>query len=235
MARISRIDLPGFPQHLVQRGVNRSACFNTEEDRNFFLYQLKQCASEANVQIHAYVLMTNHVHILVTGEKSGAISSMMQNLGRIYVLYFNRVYNRIGTLWQGRFKSNLVDTEYYLLQCYRYIELNPVRANLVSAPDKYPWSSIHANAYGQWDPVITPHAAYKSLGDTSIARRARYLELLRENINDRDLKLIRDLNAQGKVLRSEKFCEQVQSRIGKTINIRYRSRGRPTRHASNNP
>jgi putative transposase len=164
MARQPRLDLPGIAQHVVQRGNDRHVCFAADTDYLRYLQELREASSKHDCAIHAYVLMTNHVHLLATPAATGGISRMMQAVGRRYVGSFNARDHRTGTLWEGRFKAALVDTDRYLLTCYRYIELNPVRAHMTDNPADYPWSSYHHNALGQFSPLITPHAQYTILG-----------------------------------------------------------------------
>ena len=149
MARLPRLYVPGCSHHIIQRGNNRDACFFDERDYAFYLQQLQQSASQFNVAVHAFVLMTNHVHLLVTPSTADGCGKMMQSLGRKYVRYINITYQRSGTLWEGRYKSTLVDSELYFLTVSRYIELNPVRAGMVEAPGDYPWSSFRANGMGK--------------------------------------------------------------------------------------
>src|ERR1700729_3005315 len=163
MARRPRLDLPCLPLHVIQRGNNRLPCFFQDDDFSTYREALQQTSKAEGVAIHAYVLMTNHVHLLMTCEAQGAVSRMMQALGRRYVRYVNAMYRRTGTLWEGRFKSCLVDSECYLLTCYRYIELNPLRAAMVETPESYLWSSYHANARGAHDPLVDPHPEYLAL------------------------------------------------------------------------
>ncbi|WP_338026909.1 transposase [Coralloluteibacterium stylophorae] len=160
MARLPRFDLPWIPQHIVQRGNNRQVCFAAEIDYWQYLLELREASVKHRCAIHAYVLMTNHVHLLVTPEEAGGVSRMMQAIGRRYVGCFNARYRRTGTLWEGRFKSALVDSEHYLLRCYRYIELNPVRAHMTASPGGYRWSSYRCNADDHPDPILTPHPEY---------------------------------------------------------------------------
>lgn len=141
MARLPRFMPVGLPQHVIQRGNNRQVTFCCDQDFWFYVNCLKEYSSKFDVQVHAWVLMTNHVHLLVTPMREEAVSNMMQSVGRMYVRYFNKEYKRTGTLWEGRFKSSLVDTDNYLLKCYRYIELNPIRAGMVNEPSEYAWSS----------------------------------------------------------------------------------------------
>jgi putative transposase len=156
MPRRPRIKLADVPQHIVQRGINREPCFFAEEDYHCYLHWLQKSAADWHCTIHAYVLMTNHVHLLVTSAKPDGIAKMMQSIGRRYVQYINRSYRRTGSLWEGRFKSSLVQAEEYLLTCMRYIELNPVRANMVNDPAQYRWSSYRHNGLGQIDERVTP-------------------------------------------------------------------------------
>ena len=165
MARQPRFVLIGQPQHIIIRGNNRQSIFYAESDYELYLETLKKAAQKHDCEIHAYVLMTNHVHLLMTPHKPDGISKLIQMIGRYYVQYFNFTYERTGTLWEGRYKATLIDSEQYLLTCYRYIELNPVRAKMVGAPEEYPWSSYHANGLGKQNELISPHATYRALGE----------------------------------------------------------------------
>ena len=163
MPRRARIALPGIPWHIIQRGNNRSACFYADEDYQLYLRHLKELTEKFGCAVHAYVLMTNHVHLLLTPEKETSAALLMKNLGQRYVQYINRTYRRSGTLWEGRFRSCLTQTEDYVLACYRYIELNPVRANMVNHPREYPWSSYRGNGEGLSSELIIPHDQYLRL------------------------------------------------------------------------
>ena len=167
MARLPRLYLPGFAQHVIQRGNNRELCFYNDADYKVYLAFLRDSAAKYSVDIHAYVLMSNHVHLLGTPGEEHGLGRMMQALGRRYVRYFNDAYDRTGTLWEGRYKSTLVDTDTYLITVYRYIELNPVRAGMVAGPKDYPWSSYRFNALGRRDRVISGQEAYLELGGLS--------------------------------------------------------------------
>lgn len=184
MARLPRLCLPGVPQHVVQRGNNRHACFFTDQDYPRFLDTLQHSAERFEVKVHAYVLMTNHVHLLLTHARAGAVSRMMQSLGRSYVRYVNEHYQRSGTLWEGRFKSTLVDTERYFLAVSRYIELNPVRAGMVEHPMNYPWSSYRSNALGESTELLTPHPCYLTLGGSDHQRQVCYRGLFDQRFID---------------------------------------------------
>ena len=192
MARLPRIVIPGQPQHVIQRGNNRDVIFVSNEDYRFYLEKLQYACTKYNCNLHAYVLMTNHVHLLITPQTIDGVSKVMQSIGRYYVQYFNYTYDRTGTLWEGRYKATLIDSEAYLLTCSRYIELNPVRAKMVSHPSEYPWSSYQSNALGKDNSLITFHLLYKRLGKTGEERQKNYRQLFRLHIADKTLVEIRD-------------------------------------------
>jgi putative transposase len=174
MPRRPRIILPSVPQHIIQRGNNHSVCFYADEDYIKYLEWLKEYADKTSCQIHAFVLMTNHVHLLVSADKTDAIGAMMKALGQRYVQSINRTYKRSGTLWEGRYKSCPTQAETYLLACQRYIELNPVRANMVEHPAEYRWSSYRVNAHGESSNLIIPHLIYGRLGLDYQTRQSAY-------------------------------------------------------------
>jgi putative transposase len=217
MARLPRICLPGIPQHVIQRGNNRQVCFASEEDFAAYAHWLGECAQKHRIAIHAWVFMTNHVHLLVTPETEMGISKMMQALGRHYVRYFNYTYKRTGTLWEGRFKSCVVDAENYLLHCQRYIELNPVRAGMVEAPCDYVWSSFRANGLGHKIKLWHPHPIYQSLGRTDVERASAYRELFASQLDPDILTRIRHASNQGMVLGNDKFKEEIERLIGRRV------------------
>ncbi len=210
MARKPRFTLPGIPQHVIQRGNNREPCFYTEKDYWRYLHDLKEAATRNQAAIHAYVLMTNHVHILVTPGQSYSITHMMQDLGRKYVRYINHTYQRTGTLWEGRYKANLIDSEAYLLTCMRYIELNPERARMVSHPSEYRWSSYACNATGQANLLVNPHPLYDALGNNAQQRQSAYRELFREHMDNRQIHAIREALNQELVLGREDFKVKIE-------------------------
>ena len=178
MARPLRLTVPGYPHHVILRGNNRQAVVLDDEDRRRLLEGIGEQAGLAKVAIHTYVLMSNHLHLLLTPETADGIPHMMQALGRSYVRAFNRRHGRSGTLWEGRYRSTLIEAERYLLACMAYIDLNPVRAGMVAAPADFAWSS-HAHHVGQRnDPLVTPHALYWEMGDTPFARERAYGELV---------------------------------------------------------
>ena len=174
MPRKPRFVLPSEPQHIIIRGINREPIFYDDADYRYYLNKLKEAVDKHDCELHAYVLMTNHVHLLLTPKTEHGISKTIQMLGRYYVQYFNYTYGRTGTLWEGRYKSTMIDTEHYLLTCYRYIELNPVRAQMVNHPSEYPWSSYRSNGVGQSNPLIKAHYKYEELGRTEDERQQSY-------------------------------------------------------------
>ena len=177
MSRPLRFVVPGQPLHLIQRGNNRAACFVDDQDRDVYLAALRRSSERCGCIVHAFVLMPNHIHLLVTPRDRDSASRMMQSLGGSYVRYFNRRYGRTGTLWDGRFRSTVIDSERYFLTCSRYIESNPVRAGMVTHPEHYRWSSYRSNALGEDDPLIQPHRIYDALDATPESRRGRYRDL----------------------------------------------------------
>ena len=210
MARLPRLNLPNIPQHVVQRGNNRQVTFVTDTDYILYLNKLEQYAKEFQVKVHAYVLMTNHVHLLMTPTRKTGISQLMQALGRYYVRYFNYTYKRTGTLWEGRYKSTLVDSEGYFLLVSRYIELNPVRANMVTHPAEYPWSSYQHNAIGKQINLITEHDVYIELNPDVKKRQECYRCLFNTEITDKSLDEIKQSTDKAWVLGSCKFKEEVE-------------------------
>lgn len=217
MARKPRVFLKGVAQHVVQRGNNREPCFFAEEDYRFYLECLTDAAKKNGCVIHAYVLMINHVHLLVSPEDAYSVSGMMQSLGRRYVRYVNHAYKRTGTLWEGRFKASLVQSDNYLLACSRYIELNPVRANMVKTPDAYKWSSYSHNAWGEDDACITAHEVYQVLGDDAEQRQCAYRELFRHHMDNALLHEIRDALNHEAILGSSYFKERVEDVLGRRV------------------
>lgn len=211
MARLPRLFLPGQPQHVIQRGNNRDPIFAADDDYRFYLQCLKEAADAQGLAVHAYVLMTNHVHLLVTPETESSLSKTMQSIGRRYVQYFNYAYGRTGTLWEGRYKSTLIDSERYLLTCMRYIELNPVRATMVEHPGDYPWSSYRPNAQGAPDVLIAPHMLYRRLGRADEERQSAYRQLFRAQIPKADLDAIRDATNKAWVLGDNRFGAKVEA------------------------
>lgn len=212
MARQPRLDLPFVAQHIVQRGNNRLPCFLDDGDRYRYLQLLLESLTHTGCHLHAYVLMDNHVHLLVTPPASGAIAQLMQKLGRQYVGQFNARHRRTGTLWEGRYKSCLVDSERYVLQCYRYIDLNPVRAKMTDDPTTFPWSSAAAHAGLRHDALLTDHPTYMSLGTNSAERGTSYTALVRGALCDDDLLAIRAFLQQQRALGHDAFRTMVEAK-----------------------
>ena len=225
MARLSRVCPIGMPQHVIQRGNNRQVCFADEQDFAAYAGWLKGYSKKYQVDIHAWVLMTNHVHLLCTPRGQNAVSHMMQSLGRHYVRYFNFSYKRTGTLWEGRFKSCLVQEETYLIQLYRYIELNPVRAGIVEQPSDYVWSSYPINALGKVSELCTPHAVYLALGKDANERQASYRELFKHHVDGKLLEDIRLAVNKCMALGSERFKTEIESLSGRRMTAK--KMGRP--------
>ena len=189
-----------------------------------YLQDLREAGLKFGCRIHAYALMTNHVHLLVTPPAAGAVSRMMQTVGRRYVRYINDAIGRTGTLWEGRYKSSLVDSERYVLACYRYIELNPVRAGMVAEPTDYPWSSYGCNARGQDDPLLTPHPVYLQIAGEIEERRALYRELVSQALADEDIDAIRQYVQRQRALGSGKFQAEIEQQLQRRAGL-----GRPGR------
>jgi putative transposase len=209
MPRLPRFYIPGLPLHVIQRGNDRAMVFKTADDWRFYRRCVVYASRRHGVAIHAYVLMTNHVHLLATPSRRAGIPKMMQSIGRVYVTYFNRRYSRTGTLWEGRYKATIIEDETYLLACMRYIELNPVRAGMVTSPAQYPWSSYHANASGRQDGVLQAHETYRRLGRSPVERRTAYRALFADAIPDESLRAIRDATQNAWALGGSTFRHNV--------------------------
>ncbi len=217
MARLPRICPPGIPQHIIQRGTNRQACFAAEEDFSAYAHWLQESSKTYRVAVHAWVFMTNHVHLLVTPETPNGLSKMMQTLGRHYVRYFNHTYRRTGTLWEGRYKSCVVDEAHYFLTCQKYIELNPVRAGMVQAPEDYPWSSFRRHGLGLPAKLSTPHPLYMALGPTDRQRSNAYRNLFKHDLDNQIISEIRQATNQGMALGNDRFKEQIEQLTGRRM------------------
>jgi putative transposase len=227
MPRPRRLNLVGFPQHITHRGNNRQACFFDDQDRLAYLALLNRAARRRGCDIHAYVLMTNHVHILATPSVADGVSRLMQDVGREYVRCVNLKYRRSGTLWEGRFKSSVVESAEYCLACYRYIELNPVRAAIVDKPDQYRWSSYQCNARGQRDELITPHEEWTALGVDRSSRCTAYRVLFDDAPNRSQIDRIRYANRKGLPLGGSSFKAQIETQLN--IKLGSGKVGRPSR------
>ena len=215
MPRLPRYAAAGQPQHVIQRGNNKAPLFTAAAEYARFSAYLLSARHRHQCEIHAYVLMTNHIHLLITPRQENGIAKLMQSVGIQYVRYFNGRHSRTGTLWEGRYRATLIDSDRYLLACYRYIELNPIRARLVSHPAEYQWSSYAANARGTPDRLISPHALYLNLGRDAIARQAAYQALFRSSIDEATLHAIRSATNTSWALGSESFRRDVEARLNR--------------------
>ena len=197
MPRTARVVVPGTALHVIERGNNRGRCFFRESDREAYLHYLGRFAPRCGCLVHAYCLMSNHVHLLVTPQTQEACGLLMKHLAQHYVQYVNRTHGRTGTLWEGRFRSCVAASERYVLACYRYIELNPVRAGIVSRPDEYRWSSFRANARGEGDGLLDPHPAYLALSERDAPRQRQYRGLFDSALDPRLIDEIRSATRNG--------------------------------------
>ena len=227
MPRKPRFFLPDVPVHIVQRGRGREPVFFEEDDYHAYLRWLTEAAERYECAVHAYVLMTNHIHVLATPKNKQGISRMMQNVGRCYVPYINHAYGTSGSLWEGRFKASLIYDELYLLSCMRYIELNPVRAAMVKRPGQYRWSSYRTNAQGKADNLITPHPLYNKQGKTGADRKEAYRLLFKTQLDEEELTEIRDALQTGTPLGNELFKEKIEKKLKSKVG--QARRGRPKR------
>ncbi len=228
MARLPRLCPADIPAHIIHRGHDRNPCFADKCDYLSYLGLLSEGAQFYGVEVHAWVLMTNHVHILATPTSDRSISKLMQHVGSHYTRYFNRLYNRSGTLWEGRFKSCLVDEEVYFLVCQRYIELNPVRAQMVAEPGDYPWSSYRTNALGEASKLTVPHGVYTALGSTIEERQCHYQQLFTEGLNAQKIDNLRHATHSGLAFGSELFKDQIEKLFKRRV--RAENPGRKTKH-----
>lgn len=214
MARLPRYVIPGQPQHIIQRGNNKQVIFACAADYQFFRDALIDAAVKHKLKVHAYVWMTNHIHLLATPGAEDSISKVFQSVGRRYVQYFNWKYKRSGTLWEGRYRATVVDSERYLLTVMRYVELNPVRADIVAHPRDYPWSSYLFNAGGKvgangtW---LVAHREYLRLGRTAQERQQAYRQLFKASVPKDDLTAIRDCTHKGWALGSERYTKKIET------------------------
>ncbi|MEI7514839.1 MAG: transposase [Betaproteobacteria bacterium] len=217
MARLPRLTVPGYAHHLIQRGNNRQLIFASDADRQFLLDLLAENAKAFDVAVHAYVLMDNHIHLLATPATGQGLAQMMQALGRSYVRYFNDRQKRTGTLWEGRFKSSLIQSERYLLACMVYIDLNPVRAGMVAQPGDYRWSSYAHHAGQRAEPWLTPHPLYWVLGNTPFAREMAYANLVQSGIASVQQAALTDATLRGWALGEPDFVADLQKKTPRRV------------------
>jgi putative transposase len=217
MARLPRLTVPGYPHHIIQRGNNRQAIVADDDDDRRLLALLEEHSREARVAVHAYVLMTNHFHLLATPETAEGIPQMMQAVGRRYVRHFNQRQARTGTLWEGRYRSTLIQAERYLLACMVYIDLNPVRARMVDSADRYPWSSHAFYVSGRADRLVTPHPIWWELGNTPFAREAAYRELVQSGVRAAQEQALTDSALRGWALGDPAYVADLQRRTDRRV------------------
>jgi len=230
MPRRARLVMAGIAWHVIQRGNNRSACFYAEEDCWFYLDTLKEPAAKHGCAVHAYVLMTNHVHLLLTPSRVESVALMMKHLGQRYMQYVNRTYRRSGTLWEGRFKSCIAQDEHYVLACYRYIELNPLRAEMVKHPGEYRWSSYRANAYGEINELLVEHEQFTRLGCDEVERRENYRSLFAPQMDTELVNQITMATCGNYVLGDSRFAEEIERALGRRV--LKGAAGRPTKKSA---
>ncbi|MGZ8186402.1 MAG: transposase [Methylobacter sp.] len=234
MARLPRFVIPEQPQHVILRGNNRAEIFCTDGDYSFYLEKLKLACDKHGCSVHAYVLMTNHVHLLMTPHREQSLGKTIQRLGRYYVQYYNYCYRRTGTLWEGRYKATLIDSEAYLLTCMRYIELNPVRAGMVIEPADYPWSSYHHNTLGRLSDLVVPHPEYQHLGESNEARQTAYRELFKHYISENSITEIREATNKAWVLGNDRFKQRIQEQLGRRVEPKARGGDRKSEQFNSN-
>lgn len=225
MARLPRLVVPNQPHHIIQSGNDRQPVFRDDEDFSAFLRWLREAAKQFGVAIHAYVLMPDHLHLLASPSSATGLGKMMQWVGRQYVPYFNSKYQRIGTLWQGRYKAAAIDSDPYFLLCSRYIESNPVRGGLVTTPQDYPWSSARHHLGIKSDPMITDHSLFWALGNTPFDREASYRAMLEQDLSSRELALLTEAARKGWPLGSEQFKVSLAKQLNRRVAPA--KRGRP--------
>lgn len=218
MPRQPRYGLVGIPQHIIQRGNNRQVTFFATADYRHYLDCLREACSSHGCDLHAYVLMANHVHLLLTPSCPNSIAKVMQSVGRRYVRYINNVYRRSGTLWEGRYKASLID-EHYLLTCCRYIELNPVRSSMVADPGEYYWSTYNHHIGKRLDPLVSEHWLYLALGRTAGERHTAYRDLFRVHIDASAISTIRETTNRGLVLGTEGFKDKIEQAISRRVRL----------------
>ena len=217
MARQPRLALPGYPHHVIQRGNNRQPIVLDEADRRMLYSLWLEESQRHKVAVNAYVLLDNHFHMLLTPPSDEAMSLMMQSVGRTYVRYFNKRHNRSGTLWEGRYKSSLIDSEGYLLTCMAYIDLNPVRAGLAESAEDFSWSSYKHLAGQSIDKLVTPHALYWGLGNTPFAREAAYAEFVAGGLSVATQKALTESALKGRVVGRPDFLTSLEKNTQRQI------------------
>ena len=228
MARRPRLSIPGYPYHIIQRGNNRQPVFFAESDYAYYRVCLYEAKCKYDCRIYAYVLMTNHVHLLLEPSRQGSLGQILQYVGRRYVRYINNRHGRSGTLWEGRFKSAIVSRDNYLIMCSRYIELNPLRAGIVSRPGDYIWSSYRFHAEGKREQLVDDDPLYAGLGSTQSERQQRYKQWIASSLSDNELHSIRTATQKGTVIGNQRFERVIESTTGRSMKLV--TPGRPRRN-----
>jgi putative transposase len=229
MARLPRLVVPNQPHHVIQQGNDLQIIFRDADDYLAFINWLRDASRQFKVAVHAYVLMTNHLHLLATPSDEQGLSKMMQWIGRHYVPYFNRKYGRTGTLWQGRYKATVIEADHYLMTCCRYIETNPVRSGLVASAGDYSWSSYPHHIGLKSDPVITDHPLYWALGNTPFDREIAYKALIEQGVNEDDVAALTEATLKGWAIGSERFKLLLERQTLRRV--RKSKRGRPSQES----
>lgn len=228
MARLPRLVVPHQPHHVIQKGNDRQIIFRDEEDHGAFLKWVREAARQFKVAVHAYVLMPDHFHFLVTPSDATGLGRMMQWIGRHYVPYFNRKYLRSGTLWEGRYKATVIESQRYFMLCSRYIELNPVRTRLVDDPADYEWSSCKHHIGVRSDPLITDHEMFWALGNTPFDREAAYKALIQQDVSQNESQALTDATLKSWAIGSDKFKALLEKEAGRRVEPL--KRGRPKKN-----
>lgn len=222
MARLPRFVLPGYPQHLIQRGLDHRPYLRDEADYWYFWESLVKASEKFGCAIHAYVLMPNHFHLLLTPQAEDSVGKLMQSIGRYYVKYFNERYLVTGPLWEGRYRATLLDPQAFLLPCARYVEINPVRAGLVAGPGDYDWSSYGCHALGVEDRLVSPHPGYQRLGRSNKARQAAYRDLCATPLEPATVQRIRDATNKSWLLGDAAFARDIEGLVNRRAQPRQR-------------
>jgi putative transposase len=226
MLRKARILIPNCPHHIVQRGHNRKALFVSDEDKQYYLSNLKEWKENLQIKLLAWSLMTNHIHLIVEPPKeTGTVSELMKRINSRQTAYVNRLEGRSGSFWEGRFKTSPIQTENYLLRCYRYVELNPVQAGMVSLLEEYAWSSYQSRQNILNDHMLDNHSVYLSLGSDNADRAKHYQAFVRQGIGSREADFIRDSIKRNQLTGKDRFIDEIEQRTG--FRVERRSPGRP--------
>ena len=232
MARLPRLSVAGQVHHIIHRGNNRQPVFADDQDRQAFLDSLREASVLHGLAVHAYVLMDNHIHLLVTPRTDDSLSKAMQTLGRRYVSSYNRRHGRSGTLWEGRFRGAVIESGRYFLTAMRYIELNPVRAGWVNRADDWCWSSATHHLGGKRDPLVTDHPLYWGLGNTPFDREASYRAALDQGLGESEIRAITEAATKGWALGSAEFLQSLAQMTSRPLVAR--KRGRPRKIVDSN-